>query len=84
MPCPRAMHHGMASAPFRDTLAWRLARDAVRDRDRELVRLALCSRISAYPQPEPVPGGALLVCARYRRAAWPMRFWIFGGGGACA
>jgi hypothetical protein len=51
VPCPRAMHHGMASAPFRDTLAWRLARDAVRDRDRELVRLALCSRISAYPQP---------------------------------
>ena len=46
MPCPRAMHHGMASAPFRDTLAWRLARDTVRDRDRELVRLPLCSRVS--------------------------------------
>jgi len=32
------MHHGLAAAPFRDTLAWRMARDAVRDREREPVR----------------------------------------------
>ncbi len=38
------MHHGLAAAPFRDTLAWRMARDTVRDREREPVRLPLHDR----------------------------------------